>query len=482
MTNKPIYRLIIDQGTSATKLLLVDTSVNVQIIDRLDRKHQQIYPQQGWVEHDPLEIIDHIRELIDTMLKKHQLIPTMIETLSITNQRETIVAWDKRDGLPIMNALVWQCKRSEAIAQAMDTLTVCQQLKKTGLKMDTYFSGPKIKWLMSHHPTAQTLLNEGHLAIGTMDAWIIYQLTGRIAFVSEASNASRTLLYDIYQGQWDDELCELFGIHRQALPKILPANALFGTYLGIEIRGVLADSQAAYLAHQTQTGKKLKATLGTGCSILSEVKGIKHDKDCLLTIAVQKNDEVMYVQEGIIRSFGDCLNWFEFDLGLIQNLENDVEMAMFSPRNGEVFIPSPLGLAAPFWSHHTRASLHYLSRNTTRLTMLRAVIEGMVFQLKAVIDRFQTTSEGYTTLLVDGGISKNHRIVQLIADVLNCKVAISPDEEMSALGCLSVLDDVVLGEIDYVTLTPQNSEGMIDPYHQWVRMVVDAIQQEDSPC
>lgn len=304
------YRVVIDQSTSGTKLLLVE--INDQkpsIVKRVDKKHEQFYPQSGWVEHDPVEIVENVKTLFDQLMEETKIKKEQIVSISITNQRETIVVWDKNTGEPITNALVWQCNRS---------VNICNQLiaeqkeeliqEKTGLKVDTYFSAPKLKWLFENK--LNVLEDRQNIAIGTIDTWLIWNLTGGSMFATEPSNASRTLLYNIHTEKWDEELCELFDTPIDALPEVKSSDDTFGEYKEIPIIGVLADSQAALYGQGSIHTGDTKATLGTGCSIMMQIG--EHtdwgDNTVLKTIGWKKDSQVSYALEGIIRSCTDTLN------------------------------------------------------------------------------------------------------------------------------------------------------------------------------
>lgn len=436
------YRVVIDQSTSGTKLLLVKIeNQEPSIIKRLDKPHRQIYPRSGWVEHDPVEIVDNVEMLFSLLMEETGLKPEDIKSLSITNQRETIVVWNKKTGKPITNALVWQCNRS---------IDICNQLisegkepivqEKTGLKMDTYFSAPKLKWLFQESNQLDGILGTDELAVGTMDTWLIWNLTNREVFATEPSNASRTLLYNIHSEQWDEELCQLFNTPIKSLSHVRDSNETFGEYKGIPIVGVMADSQSALYGQELTTTGNVKATLGTGCSIMMQIENNRHwgNDTILKTIAWKIDNQTSYALEGIIRSCTDTLNWLSNELDLFNTVEEGSEIAFSVPDSGGVFlIPAQLGLGAPFWKPEAKAMFLGLNRSSTKAHLIRAGFDSIVYQIKAVLDVMEeTTGINIKELRIDGGASKNEKLMQLLADTLQKGVIVNEIEEMSALGVL----------------------------------------------
>lgn len=467
-------RFVLDQSTSGTKLLLVDASADVRVIDRLDRKHQQFYPQNGWVEHDPLEIMNNVYELITAMLTKHQLNYAQIASLSITNQRETIAFWNKKTGEPLYNAIVWQCGRGTELCKALVAAGYEQLIQeKTGLRLDTYFSGSKILWAMEHVPAIQKALACDELAIGTMDSWLIWNLTGGATFATESSNACRTLLYNIHTLTWDEELCQLFKVRPQALPTIQSSDSLFGYYQGIPITGIMADSQSALFGqHCTQAGE-VKATLGTGCSVMMQVAQsapVQNEK-ILTTIAWQEQEQVNYALEGIIRSFGDTMNWFGEGLQLFNDVTKGSEAAFSLASNeGVYFIPAQLGLGAPFWLPEAQAMFLGLSRSSTRAHLIRAGFESMAFSIRAVLDEMEKVSGlKVAAVKVDGGATKNPAFMQLIADVLQKKIVVGTAEELSALGVVALITKHFLDGQNVKTFFPKKEYQK--EYRHWFNCI-----------
>lgn len=469
------YRIVIDQSTSGTKLLLVRIEKQkLVILKRLDKSHRQIYPRSGWVEHDPVEIVDNVEILFNLLMEETKLKAEDIKSISITNQRETIVIWNKKTGKPIANALVWQCNRS---------VDICNQLisegkelivqEKTGLKLDTYFSAPKLKWLFQKDSNLEAILRNDELAVGTMDSWLIWNLTNREVFATEPSNASRTLLYNIHSEQWDEELCQLFDTPMKVLPQVRASNDTFGEYKGIPITGVMADSQAALYGQGLTASGNVKATLGTGCSIMMQIEDNLHwgNDTILKTIAWKINNQTSYALEGIIRSCTDTLNWLSNELDLFNTVEEGAEIAFSIPDSGGVFlIPAQLGLGAPFWKPEAKAGFVGLNRSSTKAHMIRAGFDSIVYQIKAVIDVIEETSNiKITELRVDGGASKNNDLMQLLADVLQRTIVLGSIEEMSGIGSLKLAASFTL--LNTIKEKYKPNEDLEEKYKNWISYV-----------
>ncbi|MBM7709733.1 FGGY-family carbohydrate kinase [Enterococcus lemanii] len=463
-------QLVLDQSTSGTKLLVVQEG---KIIKRYDRKHEQIYPQIGWVEHDPLEIWGNVEELFVTALKENRLSSKGIQTLSLTNQRETVIIWDKTTGMPLYNAMVWQCNRSTAICESLigegkESLVS----EKTGLRIDPYFSGSKIKWLMDEYPEIKEKSGTGELAIGTMDAWLIWKMTEGEVFATDASNACRTLLYNIHENDWDEDLLELFDVSRKDLPEIRNANALFGKYQGIPIQGVLADSQAALYGEDCINCGDVKITMGTGCSILMQVKEKKNIRDprILTTLAWQDTQETTYALEGIIRSCGDALNWFGSQIAKVEEIAYQCNKCFDISQEEVYFIPALLGMGAPYWNNQMTASFLGMKRTTTQTDLLKAVLESLIFQIKSVIDTMEEVSQlTIPQVFVDGGISKNKALMAQLATLLNKKVIVSDIEEYSAIGTLRMATgNIPITTVGEQVYFPINGDTIIkNKYKKW---------------
>lgn len=475
MSDNRIYKLVLDQSTSGTKLLLIGIEDNkADILRRMDRKHKQIFPQDGWVEHDPMEIVKNTKQLIAEMLEATKLSVQDIRSLSITNQRETIVAWNKRTGQPVSNALVWQCNRSNDICKQLIEAGREQEIQqKTGLKIDSYFSGPKIRWLFEKADEMRSLAASGELAIGTIDSWLIWNLTDGEVFATEPSNASRTLLYNIYENSWDDALCDIFLVPKNCLPEVRNSDDLYGTFSGIPIQGVMADSQAALYGQGCFNFGDVKITLGTGSSVLMQIKNevtLKSD-NILKTIAFTNKQKTDFAIEGIIRSCGDTLTWLGNELGFFETVEEGFKLAESVPDNGGVYlIPAQIGLAAPFWNSRPQAAFVGMNRSTTKAHLVRAGFESILYQIRAVIDELEVVSGiNLLDISVDGGVTRNERLMQMLANVIKKNIRVSVVEELSAVGVLTLVTDVKLpknGKV-YRYLSDEQDED----YYTWLTYV-----------
>lgn len=468
------YRIVIDQSTSATKLLLLHGG---KIIKKYRKKHQQIFPRQGWVEHDPEEISANVKSLLNQLLTDNQLEAQAIKSISITNQRETIIVWDKLTGKPLYNAVVWQCNRSTQICNELIALGNESLIsEKTGLRIDSYFSGTKIKWLVDHIPDIQFALAQERLAVGTMDSWLIWQLTDGEYFVTEPSNASRTLLYDIYGNCWDEDLAALFGVKLSALPEVLPSSATFGSYRGIPIIGVMADSQAALYGQGCLETGEIKITMGTGSSVMmqSREKANYHSSSILTTIAWKTTDQTFYALEGIIRSCGDSLNWLEENLAMFDDIASASNHVLSQNSDEEVFfIPALQGMGAPFWDQQMTAAFVGMRRSTKKEDLLRAVLESIIFQIKTVIDSMENLSETtIRTVKVDGGMINNHKLMEQLAALLNKNLELNAVEELSAIGCLKLTGAELSPELfSGETIQAGKSPALSVKYQKWLSLI-----------
>lgn len=463
------YRIVIDQSTSGTKVLLFNTVKNIELLDRVDKSHKQIYPQKGWLEHNPHEIISNIKELIERIIQKNALEYSDIKSFSITNQRESIVVWDKKTGKTYTNVMVWQCMRG---------IEICEELKrnndedlirkKTGLNIDPYFSASKLKWFFDKNNFTATQLE--NIAIGTIDSWIIWNLTESKKFLTDISNASRTQLFNINTLKWDIELTEMFNVPIETLPEVVDSACDFGTYKSVPIVSVMADSQSALLGHSCTEIGDVKATLGTGSSMLINIgnKQRENSGGILTTIAWKKNDEIIYAFEGAIRSYGDILNWLKENLNIIDDFEHATESAFELTHNeGIYFVPGLAGLGAPYWRPDINASFLGMTRDTNKSHLIRAGFEAMAFQTKAVIEEFeQDKNIQINSIKVDGGTTNSQDFMQLLADITRCEIIVSNIEEASALGTMMVLEEIKKNEQAYKKIFKPNKHYEND-YKKW---------------
>lgn len=471
------YRIVVDQSTSGTKALLFKTSEGIELVSRVDKSHQQIYPQKGFVEHDPIEIKDNVVELIDNILTINKLVPEQIKSLSITNQRESIVIWDRKTGNVYGNVMVWQCNRGLEICEKLINDGYAEVVNaKTGLTIDPYFSASKLKWFFDNHElTTEQIQNIG---IGTIETWLLWNLTNGKSYLSDISNACRTLIFNIYEKKWDADLMELFNVPLSAMPQVVDSVYDFGEYLGIPIISIIADSQAALYGHMCMNTGDAKATLGTGCSVLMNAG---HEMQAsngkiLTTIAWQEHGKTTYALEGVIRSFGDILNWEKDSLRLFNDFQEASDIAFSIPNNEEVYlVPALEGLAAPFWKPDLEASFEGLSRNTTSAHLIRAGFEAMVYQIRAIIDEFETScGVSLNELHVDGGASKNSKFMQMLSDVTKKRIVCGEIEEVSAIGTLVIIGErPTHDEVNNRIFDP--SEEYDNYYYQWKKIICEKV-------
>jgi glycerol kinase len=412
--------MALDQGTTSSRAALFDDSG--AIVASAQQELTQIYPQPGWVEHDPLEIARTQLDVIAELPKAE------IAAIGITNQRETTVLWDRATGVPIANAIVWQDRRTAAIC---DELREHEDLfrERTGLVLDPYFSGTKIRWLLDH-----TGVDPRRLAFGTIDTWLIWQLTGGQVHVTDVTNASRTLLFDIHRREWDDELLHILRIPREILPKVVSSSELVGeTKDGIPIAGIAGDQQAALFGQRCITPGMAKNTYGTGCFIVMNTgKQFVRSRHGLLTTAAHQ----AFALEGSVFVAGAAVQWLRDALGIIKSAADIETLAGSVPDSGGVvFIPAFTGLGAPHWDPHARGSITGLTRGTTAGHIARAALEAIALQTAEVLDAMRADSGlPIHELRVDGGASANDLLMQIQADVAGLRVVRSSISETTALG------------------------------------------------
>ncbi|WP_307847671.1 glycerol kinase GlpK [Metabacillus bambusae] len=437
------YILAIDQSTSGTKALLVDS--NGTITHKKSASHKQYYPQPGWVEHDPIEIYENVKFLINGIVESAAISTIELKVLAITNQRETIVVWDKETGLPVHNAIVWQCRRTSDMCKQLKEYGYESKIKsKTGLTLDPYFSASKVKWIMDNIDGVKERAGDGKLLLGTIDSWLIWKLTGGKVHATDYTNASRTLLFNIHSLEWDHELLELFTIPKSMLPEVKDSNDIFGETEDKEIllsklpiSGVIGDSQGALFGQKCFEKGMAKATYGTGTSVLMHTGEMVRAENGLVTsIAWGINGEVSYALEGIIHSTGDTIKWLIEELELITDLsEVETFVRSLSDNQGVYFIPAFVGLGAPYWNSYARAAIMGMSRNTGKAHIVRAAVESIAYQVKDAIELMETESSiNIKELKVDGGATANSFLMQFQADMLGANVIASNVSELSSMG------------------------------------------------
>ena len=429
--------LALDAGTTNVKAILVDQSGNVVAQSSVPLAIQ--FPKDGWVEQSPAEILSATGKAIEDCLKKgsdHEVL-----ALGISNQRETVVAWNRHTGQAIYPCIVWQCRRSASICESLRSKGLAEKIRtRTGLQVDPLFPATKIQWLFENQPEIGKLAERGDLCIGTVDAWLVWNLTEGKQFRTDYSNASRTQLLNLRDGVWDPELLELFGIPRSVLPELTGSNERFGEVTlpggkSIPIRGVLGDSHAALLGHGVLQKGKVKATYGTGSSLMTLCDAPETDNRRVSTTIAWKLDGIQYAYEGNITATGSGLAW-AVDFTGCDDLGGAVTKATELAENGNVyFVPALAGLGAPHWEESARGSIVGLSFGTGREYLVRAALEAIVYQIKDVFDTMQEAAGArLEALLTDGGASRNNWLMQFQADLLDRPVHRSGTAELSGLG------------------------------------------------
>ena len=442
MTEKII--LAIDQSTSGTKAVLFD--IQGKVVHRCTESHQQFYPQPDWVEHNPEEIWEKTKLAIRNVLSESNTKQSEIAAVAVTNQRETVAVWDKISGKSIYNAIVWQCQRGAEACKIFKEQGLDEIVKgKTGLLIDPYFSATGLKWIMDNVEGAKEKAAVRELAFGTMDTWVIYNMTGRKVHATDYSNASRTMLFNINDLQWDIELLQIMGLNETMVPEVKFSDAIFGyTEIGdlfdreIPITGVMGDSHAALFGQNCYKSGMAKATYGTGSSIMMNIgrKVLTSPKGLVTSIGWGCNGQVNYVFEGNIHCTGDTINWLVKDLELIPNAKESEKLALsVEDNNGVYMVPAFVGLGAPYWDNGARAAISGMPRSTKKAHVVRAALEAIAYQVKDLIDLMsQGSGIGLAELRVDGGPTRNDFLMQFQTDMLNSSIIRTDVEEVSALG------------------------------------------------
>lgn len=436
------FILSLDEGTTSTRAIVFDDQGSIQSLAQ--KEFTQHYPRAGWVEQDPNEIWLSQKEVIDQALNTASLSARDIAAVGITNQRETTVIWDRQTGNPIAPAIVWQDRRTAPLCEELVARGLTKVIQeKTGLVIDSYFSGTKIRWILDHVPGARQRAEAGELAFGTIDSWLIWNLTQGGLHCTDVSNASRTLLLNIHSGDWDDELLELLKIPREILPSVCSSSEIYGEIRvsplqGVPISGMAGDQQSALFGQMCFHPGLTKNTYGTGCFMLqntgSQVAQSTHR--LLTTIAWKINDKISYALEGSVFVGGAVVQWLRDGLHLIRSAEEINQLAATVPDSGGVFlVPAFTGLGAPHWDPHARGSLNGITRGTTAGHIARAALESIAFQSADLLDAMRAdSSQPLPEIRVDGGASRSDLLMQFQADLLGVPVARPVVTESTALG------------------------------------------------
>ncbi len=429
------YIVGIDEGTTSCRSVLYDITKN-EIVNISSQAFKSIYLNSGWVEQNAEEIYKKQLKTLKSVISN--ISEDEIIGVGITNQRETVVAFNKKTGKPIYNAIVWQCRRT---ADYIDSIPkkIKQKIKqKTGLIADAYFSASKIKWLLENVPEAQKLLKEDNLCVGTMDSFLAYKLTGR--FVTDTTNASRTMLFNINTLKWDEELLKYFNIPKQILPEVISSAEVIGKVLKYKfpLASLIGDQQSSLVGQGCIARGKAKATYGTGGFILFNTGSeIHHVNKILTTVAYTINGKTSYALEGSIYSASSTINFMQHSLGFFFNPSETENMAKsIKNTNGVYFVPAFTGLGAPYWNSDARGALVGINFDTTKNHIVRAGLESMAYNTKAILDEMGGNSVKINEIRVDGGCSKNKFLLQFLADMLNIKVVKNKESEATALGAI----------------------------------------------
>lgn len=437
------YILSLDAGTTSNRAILFNYSGEIVSVEQ--QEFEQIYPHSGWVEHNPETIWETQFQVFKEVLQKADVKPDQIESIGITNQRETTILWDRKTGKPVYNAIVWQDRRT---AETCDDLKArgLEKLiaEKTGLVVDAYFSGTKIKWILDNIPGARKLAEEGQLAFGTVDTWLVWKLSGGKLHVTDVSNASRTMIYNIHTLQWDEELLKILDIPASILPEVKPSSLVYGTTdadlvgYGIPIGGIAGDQQAALFGQMCINPGMVKNTYGTGCFVVMNTgsQPIISKHKLLTTIGWQIGNEVTYALEGSIFMGGAVVQWLRDQIGIIQSSsEIEALASQVEDSGGVALVQGFVGLGAPHWDQYATGAIIGLSRASTKAHIARAALEAIAFSSMEVIETMVDDSGiELNELRVDGGASVNNLLMQIQADAIQTKLVRPKITETTALG------------------------------------------------
>lgn len=435
------FIISLDQGTTSSRALLVDHDGTIQ--GMVQKEFKQIFPKSGWVEHDPKEILDSQMMVLEELLEKEEVKPSEIMGIGITNQRETTVVWDKNTGEPIYNAIVWQDKRTADICEHLKKSGLTEHVKKTtGLVIDSYFSGTKVKWILDNVEGAKKKAQAGDLLMGTIDTWLVWNMTKEHNHVTDYTNASRTMIYDIVNLKWDDKMLKALDIPKTMLPEVKPSSAHFGDYeidgVKMPIAGIAGDQQAALFGQACFKKGSAKNTYGTGCFMLMNTgEKPQFSKNGLLTtIAYGLNGKVHYALEGSIFIAGAAIQWLRDGLELIDHAKETEELANSIEGENPVYVvPAFAGLGAPYWDMYARGAVFGLTRDTGKAHLAKATLEALAYQTKDILKAMEDDSGiQLKNLRVDGGACANDHLMQFQADILDSEVHRPEIIESTAMG------------------------------------------------
>ncbi|MEM1134212.1 MAG: glycerol kinase GlpK [Bacteroidota bacterium] len=482
------YILALDQGTTSSRAILFDQAGKIQATAQ--KEFRQIFPQPGWVEHDPMEIWNSQHDVTSEILSASEGGASAIAALGITNQRETTIIWDRESGEPIYNAIVWQDRRTASTCDQLKDAGYAEQVKaKTGLVIDAYFSGTKIKWVLDNVSGAREKAAAGKLAFGTVDSWLIWQLTKGALHITDVTNASRTMLFNIHTLTWDEDLLKMLDIPSSLLPEVKSSSEIYGeSSLGIPIAGIAGDQQAGLFGQMAIEPGMVKNTYGTGCFIVTNTgnKPVTSENNLLSTIAWQINGETTYALEGSIFIGGAVVQWLRDELDFVKNAAETEALANTVEDNGGVYlVPAFAGLGAPHWDQYARGTIIGITRGTTKGHIARAALEAICYQTKDVMNAMLADAQiPIQELRVDGGACVNNTLMQFQADILDVNVVRPEVFETTALGA-AYLAGLAVGYWQLDTLKQQwqkdklfepnmDTEQRDDLYTTWRKAVTRA--------
>lgn len=435
------YILSIDQGTTSSRAILFNKAGEVVHISQ--KEFTQFFPKPGWVEHDAMEIWQSVEDVVKQMLSKFNV--EDIAAIGITNQRETTVVWDKNTGKPVYNAIVWQSRQTADICEELKNKGFNETVRnKTGLLIDAYFSGTKLKWILETVPGAKDKAQKGELLFGTIDTWLVWKLTGGKVHVTDYSNASRTMMYNIHELKWDDELLKMLNVPKSVLPQVCSSSEIYGSTetdlfkIKIPISGIAGDQQAALFGQACFTAGMAKNTYGTGCFMLMNTggKAVQSNNGLLTTIAWGINGKVEYALEGSIFVAGSAVQWLRDGLQFFKEAaESETHAKSVASSDGVYVVPAFVGLGTPYWDSEVRGAVFGLTRGTSKEHLIRATLEAITYQVKDVLMAMEQDSGiQLKSLRVDGGAARNNLLMQFQSDILEVPVDRPVVNETTALG------------------------------------------------
>lgn len=497
------YVIALDQGTTSSRAIIFDSNGIPVSVGQYP--FPQIFPKPGWVEHDPMVILETQLRAMAEAFEKSELSPTDIAGIGITNQRETTIVWDKNTGKPVYNAIVWQCRRTAPMCEELVRAGLGSYVQeKTGLLIDAYFSGTKIKWILDNVPGARERAERGELLFGNVDSWLIWNLTGGKAHVSDFSNCSRTMIFDINELKWDEKLCDALGIPMSMLPTPVPSSMIYGKVApgitGIEILagtpvcGSAGDQAAALFGQGCINRGQAKNTYGTGCFTLMNTgsQSVRSKNGLVTSVAWSINGETTYALEGSVFNAGSSIQWLRDEVGLLGTSSECEALATSVPDNGGVYLVSAFtGLGAPRWDMYARGAIVGLTRGSTKAHIARAALEGIAYQVKDLLDAMESDAgEKLSVLRVDGGASVNNFLLQFQSDLLRKPIDRPQMVETTAFGAafLAGLATGVWSSVDEISKL-RKSDRIFEPvmdekeakklHATWLRAVERSAKWEE---